>query len=142
MKKLVYFGIVGLILSYSKAFGQGNVDVEQILNAGLKDLNTYMGYYVEPAAKGFMYSMGTGWSQTAKPHRTLGFDLKFAVSGAAVPAQYETFTFDPAEYEKIRVKEPTDRFNCLRYTVIRTLAEYWRFMKAKHYSQKRISLRE
>ncbi|QDH79149.1 hypothetical protein FKX85_08925 [Echinicola soli] len=104
MKKLLYFCFAGLIFNGSSALAQGNVDVEQILNAGKEDLNTYMGYYAEPAAKGFIYSMGSGWAQTAKPHGTLGFDLKFAVSGAAVPGQYETFTFDPSEYEKIRVK--------------------------------------
>ncbi|AWW31350.1 hypothetical protein DN752_15145 [Echinicola strongylocentroti] len=105
MKKLLCFCFAGLIFNGSQAFGQGNVDVEEILQAGLNDLNTYMGYYVEPAAKGFMYSMGSGWAQTAKTHGTLGFDLKFAVSGAAVPGQYETFSFNPAEFEKIRVKD-------------------------------------
>ena len=104
MKKLLYFCFAGLMVHGSSAFGQGNVNIEQILNAGKEDLNTYMGYYVEPAAKGFIYSMGSGWAQTAKTHGVLGFDLKFAVSGAAVPSHYETFTFNPAEYEKIRVK--------------------------------------
>ncbi|GGF47616.1 DUF6588 family protein [Echinicola rosea] len=103
MKKLLYFCLAGLIFNGSSALAQGNVNVEEILKAGLNDLNTYMGYYVEPAAKGFIYSMGSGWSQTAKPHGVLGFDLKFAVSGAAVPSRYETFTFNPAEFEKIRV---------------------------------------
>ncbi|WP_200975790.1 DUF6588 family protein [Echinicola sp. 20G] len=104
MKKILSFCLVGLLLSGTKVFGQGDIDVEKILQAGVDDLNTYMGYYVEPAAKGFIYSMGTGWAHTAKTHSTLGFDLKFSVSGARVPARYENFTFDPSEYEKLRVK--------------------------------------
>lgn len=75
MKKLLYFCFAGLMVHGSSAFGQGNVNIEQILNAGKEDLNTYMGYYVEPAAKGFIYSMGSGWAQTAKTHGVLGFEI-------------------------------------------------------------------
>ncbi|WP_186757665.1 DUF6588 family protein [Echinicola salinicaeni] len=103
MKKILHFCLFGLILMSSKAFGQGDVDVEQILRAGAKDLNTYMGYYVEPAAKGFIYSMGSGWAQTAKPHSTLGFDIKFGLGAASVPSKHESFTFDPNEYDKLRL---------------------------------------
>ncbi|GAB3648236.1 hypothetical protein GCM10028791_11630 [Echinicola sediminis] len=104
MKKVLYFCLASLIFSGTKVFGQGDFDVEKILQAGVNDLNTYMGHYVEPAAKGFMYSSGAGWAHTAKPHSTLGFDLKFSVSAAAVPSSYESFTFNPNEYEKLRVE--------------------------------------
>jgi len=107
MKKVLYFCLAALAVSSSSAFGQGDFDVEKILQAGVNDLNTYMGRYLEPAAKGFIYSSNTGWAHTAKPHSAFGFDLKFSVSGAAVPSNYESFTFISSEYEKLRVKGST-----------------------------------
>ncbi|WP_157492577.1 DUF6588 family protein [Echinicola pacifica] len=107
MKKLLYFCLGGLMLGAFPSYSQTDIDIEHILRAGVKDLNTYMGYYVEPAAKGFIYSSSAGWAQTAKPHEAWGFDLKFSVSGATVPSRYETFDFDPNEFEKLRIKGAT-----------------------------------
>lgn len=105
-KSLCFCGLCLLGIQFS-SMAQDDFDIEKILEAGQKDLNTYMNQYAEPAAKGFMYSMGTGWAHTAQPHKTLGFDIKFGISAAAVPSGYETFTFSPADYTNIRVRGET-----------------------------------
>ncbi len=107
MKKSLYF--CGLLIFAVQFVGiaQNDFDVERILEAGQEDLNTYLNQYAEPAAKGFMYSMGTGWAHTAEPHKTLGFDIKFGLSAAAVPSSFETFTFSPSDYNNLRVQGET-----------------------------------
>lgn len=105
MKKIFYFSLACVLGLHLQVNGQGNGEVERILKAGTEDLNTYMNSYMEPAAKGFASSMGSGWIQTAATHKTLGFHIKASVSAAAVPSHYETFFLIPSDYNNLRVKE-------------------------------------
>jgi hypothetical protein len=104
MKKIVCFYVTLLLGWQISAQGQNKNDIERILKAGTADLNTYMSGYMEPAAKGFAYSMGAGWIQTAETHATFGFHIKASVSAAHVPTSYSTFHFNPADYNHLRVK--------------------------------------
>ncbi|MEX2593684.1 MAG: DUF6588 family protein [Anditalea sp.] len=108
MKKTLWFCFSFILGWQIQAIGQNRGDIERILKAGTADLNTYMKGYIEPAAKGFAYSMGAGWMQTAETHSTFGFHIKASVSAAKVPSYHNTFTFNPADYNNIRVKGTTD----------------------------------
>lgn len=104
MKKLLLFCLSFILGTHIQAFGQNRTDIERLLMAGTSDLNTYTKGYIEPAAKGFIYSLGAGWTQTAETHSAFGFHIKASVSAASVPSNYETFIFDPEDYNNLRVK--------------------------------------
>ncbi len=64
-----------------------------------KDFNQYMGFYTEPLFKGLGYGFNNGWYNTAKPHKSLGFDLTISFNAAFVPDADQVFTFTPSNYE-------------------------------------------
>ncbi|MDN3669609.1 hypothetical protein QWY93_09735 [Echinicola jeungdonensis] len=105
MKKTLYFCCLTFLGAQVQV--QAQDEIEQFLQGSQEDLNTYLGNYVKPAAKGFMYSMGSGWAHTAETHKTFGFDIKFGVSASAVPSGYETFKFNNSDYSKTRLANTT-----------------------------------
>ncbi|UII32987.1 hypothetical protein LVD17_03985 [Fulvivirga ulvae] len=60
-------------------------DLDKLLEAGLSDANLLIEGYVEPFMKGFGTSLGSGWYNTAKAHKSGGFDLTVTVNAAYVP---------------------------------------------------------
>jgi len=104
MKKPFSILFTTLMLTGFSTIAQQRSDIERLLQAGVQDVNTYLGHYMRPAAEGFAYSMGTGWANTAKTHKAWGFDLKVGISAAAVPGSMENFIFDPSEYSNLRVQ--------------------------------------
>ena len=72
-----------ILLSCSITYGQG--DIDQLLESSLEDANKLMEAYTNPFMTGFGTGLGSGWYNTAKAHKTLGFDLGFTVGLAYVP---------------------------------------------------------
>ncbi|MTI22277.1 hypothetical protein E1176_14695 [Fulvivirga sp. RKSG066] len=68
-------------------------DLQTLLRAGTSDANELMGAYINPFMKGFGTALGNGWYNTAKPHKSLGFDLTITVNSARVPD--EDLFFNP-----------------------------------------------
>lgn len=93
------FVVAALILSSSTAKAQ--IDFGTFLEAGAQDANTILGKYLEPAFLGFGYGLNSGWYNTAKPHKLLGFDITPTVTFAMVPTGAEFFTINPADYNNI-----------------------------------------
>jgi len=94
LRKLVFCVI--MVLSGS-AFAQSG-SYEEFLLSGPEDGSKLLNYYFEPFLKGVGYGFNNGWYNTAKPHKTGGFDITFAANFALVPESDYTFYFDPAEY--------------------------------------------
>jgi len=67
-------------------------DLQQLLRAGQADANKLLGAYIDPFLKGFGTSVGGGWYNTAKPHKSLGFDLTFTVNPTYIPDDDLTFS--------------------------------------------------
>ncbi|MFT5236599.1 MAG: hypothetical protein ACI9M9_000186 [Flavobacteriaceae bacterium] len=88
--------IVLLMLASSMVSSQ---ELESILIAAGKDANALTQYYVEPALKGLIYSMNSGWATTAKTHDKFGFDITIGGNLSFVPSDQKSFLFDPNEYE-------------------------------------------
>ena len=101
MKKLVI--LLVLLVGGSKTFAQINFDT--FLEGGAADANTFLQIYLEPAFVGFGYGMNSGWYNTAKPHKLLGFDITTGVSLATVPDASKFFTFSDADYSRIMVSD-------------------------------------
>lgn len=78
-------------------------DIDVYLEAGAEDASKLIQSYLTPALNGFGYGMNNGWYNTAKAHKTLGFDLTVTVSAVKVPSSKEFFTFRNSDYKNIKV---------------------------------------
>jgi hypothetical protein len=53
--------------------------------------------------------MSNGWYNTAETHRTFGFDLTISVNVASIPISQETFTFNPSDYNHVKMTGGTNQ---------------------------------
>ena len=92
-----------LLLMGNSAKSEGDLDFSEFLKAGSEDANTILGNYISPFAKGFGYGMTGGWYNTAKTHKSLGFDLTATVSLAKAPTKDLFYTFLQSDYNNLSV---------------------------------------
>lgn len=90
MKKITLF-LIGLLAFSTNSSAQDGM--EAILLAGSKDAGKLTKAYTNPAMKGLIYSMNSGWYHTAKVHKKFGFDLTIGANLASIPTKDEVFTF-------------------------------------------------
>jgi hypothetical protein len=89
MKKLALLLFV-LSLSINMKAQDG---LEAILLAGTQDASKLTEAYMNPAMKGLIYGMNSGWYHTAKAHKKLGFDISIGLNASMVPSKDEIFKF-------------------------------------------------
>ena len=80
-------------------------DIDRYLEAGTEDASKLLKEYLTPALNGFGYGINNGWYNTAKAHKTLGFDLTVTVSAVTVPSSKEFFTFRDSDYDNIKLAD-------------------------------------
>jgi hypothetical protein len=73
--------------------------VSNFMSAGVTDGQTLIGAYLKPYANAFGADLNGGWYNTAKPHKTLGFDLTFTVNTAMVPKADKTFDVSKLNFQ-------------------------------------------
>lgn len=78
-------------------------DVGDILQSGREDANTLARAYLEPFGSGFGASLNTGWTNTAKPHSKLGFDLTVSSGLAIVPDEAKSFNVNELNLQKLEL---------------------------------------
>ena len=83
MKKLILLLLLGLVTTISKA-----QELESILLAS-GDAENLTRAYINPAMKGLIYGMNSGWYHTAKVHKKLGFDISIGLNASIVPSKDE-----------------------------------------------------
>lgn len=88
----IFFGLTG--------YAQGT-NFDAFLRAGTDDANKLVKHYMEPLVVGFSYGMSNSWYNTAKTHKSLGFDLTISANMTSVPSSKEYFTFEPSEYSNV-----------------------------------------
>lgn len=93
MKKLILLALL-FIASYTSR----SQELESILIAA-EDASLLTQNYLNPVAKGIMYSMNGGWYTTAKTHKKLGFDITILANASFVPSKDEMFAFIPSDYQ-------------------------------------------
>lgn len=108
MKKIILILFAGCFLAATPnmAKAQG-LDLDTFLEAGLADANTLLESYLQPAFEGFGFGMNSGWYNTAKPHKFLGFDISASLSLARVPDASQFFTL-PAGLTNVSLTNPSD----------------------------------
>ncbi len=103
---LTLFAISFFAFSSNTTKAQG-IDFDSFLEAGIGDANLLLESYLQPAFEGFGFGMNSGWYNTAKPHKFLGFDLTGSVSLARVPDSRQFFTL-PAGLNNVSLTDPSD----------------------------------
>lgn len=83
--------LVTLIAAASTLLGFSQNGPEGLLFASSEDASRLTEAYMNPAMKGLIYSMNTGWYHTAKVHKKFGFDLSFGLNGSMIPSKDEMF---------------------------------------------------
>lgn len=91
LNKTIFLLAFICIIGFSNtANAQGDLDgflgaMQEDVNAGKADVNTLLEGYMGPFMNGFGSGFANGWMNTAKPHKTLGFDLGIVAGLAFVP---------------------------------------------------------
>jgi hypothetical protein len=92
MKNLALFIICAASVYNIKA-----QELESILLAS-DDASKLTESYVNPAMKGLLYSLNSGWFSTGETHKKFGFDISLVASASFVPSSEEIFTFNSDDY--------------------------------------------
>ena len=94
---------LGLAFNFSNA-----QDFGEIMSAGTEDANTYLENYAAPVINSFGVGLAGGWYNTAKAHKTLGFDLTVSFNMAAVPNEDMMFDFAEAGFRNLQLRGDSD----------------------------------
>ena len=79
-----------------------------ILAAGAENAEVYLSNYARPAIDAFGNGMTNGWYNTAKPHKSLGFNITVSPSFSFIPEAEQTFRFNPADYQDLTLEGDSD----------------------------------
>src|SRR5690606_1516112 len=101
MKFIRILSLIVLLSMPMSLVAQSDLDI--YLEAGTDDAAKLIESYLTPAMNGFGYGINNGWYNTAKAHKTLGFDLTFTASGVFVPSSKQFFTFRNSDYKNIKL---------------------------------------
>ncbi len=102
-KKLLLLSASFLLISLAsvdKASAQYD-DAGEILRSGVGDANLLLHEYLKPFANGFAADLNTGWTNSARPYRTLGFDLRVSAGVSIVPTGSRSFDVTQMEFENL-----------------------------------------
>lgn len=91
MKKIAL--LIFLLVGAVSMKAQEDDGLESILYANIQDANKLTKAYMNPAMKGLIYGMNSGWYHTAQAHKTFGFDFSFGLNASMVPSKDELFKF-------------------------------------------------
>ncbi|PKD44835.1 DUF6588 family protein [Rhodohalobacter barkolensis] len=84
-------------------------DAGEILRSGTNDANLLLQEYLKPFANGFGADLNSGWINSARPYRKLGFDLRISAGVAIVPTGDRSFNVDELDFENLdRVGGPAE----------------------------------
>jgi hypothetical protein len=98
------FGLLFIGLS-SPAIAQFS-DIGDALRAGADDAETIMRAYLKPIPSGVGADINSGWTNRAKPHSTLGFDIQARAALSFIPKGDQTFNLSNLDLQKVRPADP------------------------------------
>ncbi len=111
MKKLLSVPaiILSLLLTFGNATAQVN-DVGELLRSGVEDSNLLLENYLKPYTNGFGANLNTGWNNSARPYKTLGFDIRVNAAFAVIPSSDDFFNIGVLndQFQEIEVLNNVD----------------------------------
>lgn len=126
--KRLLLGVLIVVSTSVSAYAQFE-DVSSILKAGKADANLLVREYFKPFGHGFGAGMNTGWTNTARTHKKLGFDLTLTAAMSVVPSADYTFNINQIgltelEYESGPVMSQTLHGDKLEGPTLAAYADY------------------
>lgn len=98
---VLFLGFFGI--QTTSSFAQVG-DVGRILQASAEDANILVQEYLRPFGSGFGASLNSGWTNTARPHKKLGFDITVSTGLAVVPSADKTFDVTEIGLQELEVE--------------------------------------
>src|SRR5689334_9191921 len=80
-----------LLVCYTAAQSQSENEIVRFVNSGQQDATKLMQAYLNPVIEGASYGFTGGWFNTAKTHKTLGFDLGVSANAVFIPTSKNYF---------------------------------------------------
>ncbi|MCC5914922.1 MAG: hypothetical protein JJU46_11145 [Balneolaceae bacterium] len=122
MKKKLQSGIIPIVMAFALLFSLTGVksaqaqfsDTGEIIRAGASDANLLLKEYLRPFGNGFGADLNSGWVNSPRPYRTLGFDLRVSASVAFVPTGDRSFDVTGINFENL---EPAPGTNPISQTL-------------------------
>jgi len=85
----IFLFFSGFLISYSQLNATAS-----LLTGNIEDGEKLLGAYAAPLLNSYGACIGSGWYNTAKPHKLGGVDLTFTSSFALMPGADKTYNFD------------------------------------------------
>ncbi len=101
MKTITKFSLPPLLFFLLASTSTKAQEFDEIFRAGPEDTNLYMENYIKPIIFSFNNGLASGWNNTAKPHKMLGFDITASVNIANIPDEDKFFDFDQAGFQNL-----------------------------------------
>lgn len=80
-------------------------ELENLLAMGLRDANTFMNAYMEPAAESLIFNSANGWIQEAQVKKPLHFDLSIITNATLIKKDLTHFTLNTNDYDLLRFSD-------------------------------------
>jgi hypothetical protein len=107
MKKITYLLAFLLIIQLSSKVTYAQLsDIGDLIKGGVSDANLLTKAYISPYAKALAENLNSGWYNTAKPHKLLGFDITFSASASIIPSSDKTFNITALNLQNLRLVDP------------------------------------
>ncbi len=106
MKKKCFTGgmIVFVLLAINSFQVKSQTEIVEFIQGGIGDGEKLIQAYLEPLGNGMGANLNGGWYNTAKVHRTLGFDITFTITTALVPESATIFDVTQLELQSVELK--------------------------------------
>lgn len=107
MKKNCMTGsiIVFMLLVINSFQLKSQSEIVDFIAGGIGDGEKLIQAYLEPLGNGMGANLNGGWYNTAKVHRTLGFDINLTLTVSIVPETATTFDVNSLNLQNFQIKE-------------------------------------
>lgn len=103
-KILTLLLVSGLLIFSQSAKAQS---FDEIFKGGTADANQYLEAYTKSIMLSFNNGLGSGWYNTAKTHKLLGFDITATVNIANIPSGDRQFDFNSRTWQNLELQPGT-----------------------------------
>lgn len=111
MKKILSVSTILLSLLLFTVNTQAQVNnLGDLLRSGIEDSDLLLENYLEPYTNGFGANLNTGWNNSARPYKTLGFDIRVNAAFAVIPSSDDFFNIALLEpqFQEIEILNGAD----------------------------------
>jgi len=105
MKKQRFIKLLTLVFLLTAGIqAQAQKEIADFLKGGVADGEKLIQAYLQPLGYAMGANLNGGWYNTAKVHKTLGFDITLSISAALVPEIDKSFDLTTLGFENLRLQ--------------------------------------